>query len=199
MYLCLKRPTALAKIVGAFRILLFKNTTISSKAVKIDVIVIENLFYSKKSSNIQVFDLKGSERNRLVNVNQQVSKEAEKDLVLLDENFLHWSFENPIYVRPHTKFVLMQAIDNDSCFLSSYCVMDYSLLCGFDQSSGEVWVGMIDYLRVFTWDKRAETYFKTTIGGQGKMPTIVSPEDYRKRFKSAIDRYFFEVPDQWYQ
>lgn len=71
-----------------------KNTTIASKAVKIDVIVMENLFYSKKTS--QVFDLKGSERNRLVNVPQQGLKpelnqafqQHEKELVLLDENFL---------------------------------------------------------------------------------------------------------------
>jgi 1-phosphatidylinositol-3-phosphate 5-kinase len=62
-----------------------KSTSLASKAVKMDVIVLENLFYSKKIS--QVFDLKGSERNRLVNVTQQANKQ-EKDLVLLDENFL---------------------------------------------------------------------------------------------------------------
>ncbi len=55
-----------------------------------------------------------------------------------------------------------------------------------------------DYLRVFTWDKKVETYIKT-ISGQGKMPTIVSPEVYRKRFINAIDRYFLAVPDQWYK
>lgn len=48
-----------------------------------DVIVLENLFYGKKFS--QVFDLKGSERNRMVN---ETNKQPEKDLVLLDENFL---------------------------------------------------------------------------------------------------------------
>ncbi len=59
----------------------------------------------------------------------------------------------------------------------------------------------LDYLRVFTWDKKVETYFKkveSTISGQGKMPTIVSPEVYRTRFMNAFDRYFLEVPDQWY-
>lgn len=80
------KPTALAKIIGAYRICLVKNTTISSKAVKMDVIVLENLFYSKPVT--QVFDLKGSERNRLVNVSQQNTKQAENDIVLLDENFL---------------------------------------------------------------------------------------------------------------
>lgn len=215
-----KKPTALAKILGAFRICLMKNTTISSKAVKIDVIVMENLFYGKKKS-LQVFDLKGSERNRLVNVSQSgggtggggagpssasggstsytggKETDGNKDLVLLDENFLRWSFDNPIYVRTHTKHVLMKAIENDSKFLSSKFVMDYSLLTGIDMDTQEVSVGIIDYLRVFTWDKKVETYIKT-IGGQGKMPTIVSPEVYRTRFKNAIDRYFLEVPDQWY-
>lgn len=130
-----KRATAFAKIVGAYRICLMKNTTISSKAVKIDVIVMENLFYTKRCQ--QVFDLKGSERNRLVNVNAAQSsggkggvggsggsgsgggggggasisigaasgrggggggssdtRDLEKELVLLDENFLRCKKKN---------------------------------------------------------------------------------------------------------
>ena len=67
-----------------------KNTTIgASKAVKMDVIVMENMGFGKKFT--QVFDLKGSERNRMINVNQQSNK-PEKDLVLLDENFLRCNF-----------------------------------------------------------------------------------------------------------
>lgn len=31
------------------------------------------------------------------------------------------------------------------------------------------------------------------------MPTIVSPGEYKTRFVNAIDRYFLEVPDHWYQ
>lgn len=63
-----------------------KNTSIASKAVKMDVVVLENLFYDKNLT--QVFDLKGSERNRMINVAQQPNKPPEKDIVLLDENFL---------------------------------------------------------------------------------------------------------------
>jgi len=114
----------------------------------------------------------------------------------------------------------MKAIENDAQFLSSKFVMDYSLLCGFDQVNNEIVVGIIgelnyvyylnvnlgkivsiysfkDYLRVFTWDKKLETYLKTISGP--KVPTIVSPEVYRTRFINALDRYFLEVPDQWYQ
>lgn len=35
------------------------------------------------------------------------------------------------------------------------------------------------------------------LGGQGKLPTIVSPEEYQKRFIEAMHRYFLEVPDHW--
>jgi hypothetical protein len=70
-----------------------------------DVIVLENLFYSKKIS--QVFDLKGSERNRLVNVTQQANKQ-EKDLVLLDENFLICNNHNQLNSWFFFLFVFVQ-------------------------------------------------------------------------------------------
>lgn len=201
-----KKATSMAKIFGAYRICMVKNAAISSsKAIKIDIIVMENLFVNNKSKSIKIFDLKGSERNRLINVNQSsgqtvTNESGDQDLVLLDENFLRWSFNNPIYIKPHSKYVLMKAIENDCNFLSSKYIMDYSLLCGIDMENNEVKVGLIDYLRAFTWDKRVETYIKKTIGGsQGKMPTIVSPEVYRSRFLNAIDRYFQQVPDQWYE
>ena len=36
------------------------------------------------------------------------------------------------------------------------------------------------------------------LGGQGKLPTIISPEEYRARFIAAMHRYFLPVPDRWY-
>lgn len=58
---------------------------------------------------------------------------------------------------------------------------------------------LTDYIRTFTWDKRLETVVKSTglLGGQGKMPTIVSPQVYRTRFLEAMERYFIVVPDRW--
>lgn len=35
------------------------------------------------------------------------------------------------------------------------------------------------------------------LGGQGKLPTIVSPEEYKSRFVAAMHKYFLAVPDQW--
>lgn len=56
-----------------------------------------------------------------------------------------------------------------------------------------------DYLRTFTWDKKLETMVKKSgiFGGQGKLPTIVSPAEYRDRFIAAMHRYFLPVPDRW--
>lgn len=51
--------------------------------------------------------------------------------------------DSPLYILPHSKTVLMQAIHNDTQFLSSQCVMDYSLLVGLDENSKELVVGII--------------------------------------------------------
>ena len=34
-------------------------------------------------------------------------------------------------------------------------------------------------------------------GGAGKEPTIVTPKQYKQRFRSAMERYFPLVPDRW--
>lgn len=49
----------------------------------------------------------------------------------------------PLYIKPHTKTVLTIAIQNDSEFLSSQLVMDYSLLVGLDEDKKELVVGII--------------------------------------------------------
>jgi len=54
--------------------------------------------------------------------------------------------ENPIYIRPHTKTVLSLALSNDSRFLASQMVMDYSLLVGLDEKKSELDVGIIGKL-----------------------------------------------------
>lgn len=51
--------------------------------------------------------------------------------------------DNPLYIHPHSKTVLMQAIQADTQFLASLSVMDYSLLVGLDESSKELVVGII--------------------------------------------------------
>lgn len=181
-----QKPTALGKIVGVYRIG-YRNTH-TNAGIRQDLLVMENLFYNRKIS--QTFDLKGSERNRLATT----SGKRDEEQVLLDTNLLNLSIESPLYIYPHSKTLLMSVISSDSEFLSTNLVMDYSLLVGLDESNNELVLGIIDYIRTFTWDKKLETIIKSA---GGKLPTVVSPEIYRSRFLAAMTRYFLPVPDQW--
>ncbi|KAG7205451.1 hypothetical protein KM043_007441 [Ampulex compressa] len=187
-----KQPTLLGKIVGVYRVSFKNNTT--NAALRTSVLVMENLFYNRSITD--KFDLKGSVRNRLVNPDE-TSQEGE--LVLLDENLLNMSCDSPLYIRSHSKAVLNKAIKQDTKFLADNSVMDYSLLVGLEPNTDKLVLGIIDYIRTFTWDKKLETMVKKSgiLGGQGKLPTIISPEEYRARFIAAMHRYFLPVPDRW--
>ncbi|KAL5256190.1 hypothetical protein ACHWQZ_G011420 [Mnemiopsis leidyi] len=178
-----KRPTLLAKIIGACTVGF--NNTYTGVSMKQDVIIMENIFYGVNPST--VYDLKGSARNRLA---------EEADEVLLDENYLHHIVDHPVYLRPHSKTFLREAVNCDTAFLAAQSIIDYSLLVGM--CGDKIVIGIIDYIRKFTFDKKVEMIFKTNmIGSAGRMPTIVSPEMYRERFCNQIERYFPLVPDKW--
>ena len=180
-------PSLLIKFLGLFRV----KITCKASGVKYSkyVVLMENLFYGKHID--RVFDLKGSERSRYV-------KDQAPDQVLMDENFLEYIWQSPLYVREHSKLYLYSALYNDSLFLASLKVMDYSLLVGIDYESGDLTVGIIDYIRQYTWDKQLESWVKRSgvLGGGGKKPTVISPHDYKDRFRKAMNRYFVVVPDK---
>ncbi|KAI9335050.1 hypothetical protein BD770DRAFT_477411 [Pilaira anomala] len=182
-------PTVLCKIFGLYRIGFYNN--ISGKSMKLDILVMENLFY--ETSVKKVYDLKGSMRNRWA---EKTGKDVE---VFLDENLVEVISKTPLYMRVDTKCNLTDSLFNDTQFLLSLDVMDYSLLVGFDEDSNEIIVGIVDFIRTFTWDKKLESWVKESgmLGGGKKDPTIVSPRMYRRRFRSAIDLYFCMIPDFW--
>jgi 1-phosphatidylinositol-3-phosphate 5-kinase len=91
--------------------------------------------------------------------------------------------------------------------------MDYSLLVAVDNQKNELIVGIVgqstypaqcrmripntrilsDFIRTYTWDKKLESWVKESafLGGGGKgEPTIVTPKQYKARFRSAMERYF---------
>lgn len=183
--------TALAKIFGFYQVEI--RNSMSGKVFKMDFLIMENLFYNRKTTRI--FDLKGSMRNRHV---KQTGRENE---VLLDENMIEYIFESPVFVKEQLKKLLKGSLFNDTAFLSEMDVMDYSLVVGLDDASGKLYVGIIDWLRTFTWDKKVENWVKgkSLVGKKGKDPTIVTPKQYRIRFREAMDRYILEVPDIWYE
>ncbi|KAI8985292.1 hypothetical protein BDB01DRAFT_108497 [Pilobolus umbonatus] len=182
-------PTVLAKIFGFYSIG-YKNST-TGKSMRMDVLVMENLFYQRKITKI--FDLKGSMRNR------HVQSTGKQDEVLLDENLVELIYHSPLFIRAHSKEILRSSLHNDALFLSNRNVMDYSLLVGIDEERQELVVGIVDFIRTFTWDKKLESWVKESgiLGGGGKGPTIVSPRQYRIRFREAMERYFLMVPDKF--
>ncbi|CAO3619626.1 unnamed protein product [Cunninghamella echinulata] len=182
-------PTVLAKIFGFYSIG-YKNSS-TGNSMRMDVLVMENLFYQRKVKKI--FDLKGSMRNR------HVESTGKKDEVLLDENLVELIFQKPLFIRAHSKELLRSSIYNDTLFLSGRNVMDYSLLVGIDEERNELIVGIVDFIRTFTWDKKLESWVKESVflGGGGKEPTIVTPKQYRLRFRAAMERYFLMVPNIW--
>lgn len=181
------QPSLLSTILGIYRIVYTNSTTQSSSEYYF--MVMRNLFYRRNIS--QRFDLKGSMRNRLVNTDDPDNTQH----VLMDENLLRITCEHPLFIHARSKQILNQAIDNDSRFLTSISVMDYSLLVGVDKENMELVLGIIDYVRPFTWDKKIERVVKSVVSTE--LPTIIEPELYRERFCEAMDKYFESVPDNW--
>jgi 1-phosphatidylinositol-3-phosphate 5-kinase len=180
-------PTCLAKIVGVYQVNI--KGLKGGREVKMDLMVMENLFFERKIS--RVYDLKGSLRSRYT---------SSESKVLLDSNLLEALHTKPIFLGSKAKRRLERAVWNDTSFLATADVMDYSLLVGIDEEKKELVIGIIDYLRQYTWDKQLETWVKASgiLGGpKNESPTVISPMQYKKRFRKAMSKYFLTVPDQW--
>lgn len=183
-------PTCLAKVLGIYQVTV-KHLK-GGREVKMDLMVMENLLYGRNVS--RVYDLKGSLRARY---NPDTTG---NNKVLLDLNLLETLRTKPILLSSKAKRKLERAIWNDTSFLASIDVMDYSLLVGIDEGRKDLVVGIIDYMRQYTWDKHLETWVKAAgfLGGsKNSSPTVVSPLQYKKRFRKAMSKYFLTVPDQW--
>lgn len=109
------------------------------------------------------------------------------------------SWSKPLYILTHSRTILREAINRDASFLEKNYVMDYSLLVGLDTNENVLVLGIIDYIRTYTLDKKIESIVKQSgiLGGQGKLPTVVAPKLYKQRFSEAMERYFLVVPDRW--
>lgn len=183
-------PTCLAKVLGIYQVTT-KNAK-GGKEVRMDLIVMENLLFGRNITRL--YDLKGSARSRY-NADSSGSNK-----VLLDQNLLEAMPTSPIFVGNRAKHLLERAVWNDTSFLASIDVMDYSLLVGVDEERHELVLGIIDFMRQYTWDKHLETWVKASgiLGGpKNAPPTVISPMQYKKRFRKAMSTYFLMVPDQW--
>ncbi|OEL36828.1 1-phosphatidylinositol-3-phosphate 5-kinase FAB1B [Dichanthelium oligosanthes] len=186
--ICTGSPTCIAKILGIYQVKSLKGC----KEMRMDVLVMENLLFERNVTTL--YDLKGSTRSRY-NPDSNGS-----DKVLLDQNLIEAMPTSPIFVGNKAKRLLERAVWNDTSFLASIDVMDYSLLVGVDEKRHELVMGIIDFMRRYTWDKHLETWVKASgiLGGPKNVsPTVISPKQYKRRFRKAMSAYFLVVPDQW--
>ena len=86
------------------------------------------------------------------------------------------------------------AIANDSLYLAKHSIIDYSLLAIINPAKKTIRVGIIDYIQHYTLDKELESTVKMIIAKED--PTIIPPEQYKQRFRQAMEKYFIAlVPD----
>ncbi|KAL8459581.1 hypothetical protein ACS0TY_036908 [Phlomoides rotata] len=185
----LGNQTCLAKILGIYQVII--RATRNGKETRQDVVVMENLSFGRHIA--RQYDLKGALHARFTSAGNNDSGE-----VLLDQNFVNDMNVSPLYVGRRSKRNLQRAVYNDTNFLNSINVMDYSLLVGVDTVRHELACGIIDYLRQYTWDKQLENWVKSSlVVPKNQLPTIISPRDYKKRFRKFINTHLLSVPDHW--
>jgi 1-phosphatidylinositol-3-phosphate 5-kinase len=213
-----KRPTVLCKILGVHSV--GSHNKLTGKKEMEHVVVMENVFYERNIT--RTFDLKGSSRARYTQTDQtedfdsllrkrrearfarsqglppQSTFRHSKDEVLMDDNLMELTKGLPFPLKHLANLYLQTAIENDTEFLSSINVVDYSIIVGIDEDNFEVVVGIIDYMRQYDIIKRVERIGKSVgmIAGQAE-PTIVQPSQYKKRFRLAMERNFMSVPDKY--
>ena len=195
-------PSCLAKILGLFKVTItLKRGNTKSGSLKAGsgpqvllsqiFLLTENLLYSREERVqplTKIFDLKGSSRNRFV-------KEAKPGEVQLDDNFQAYIQKFPLYLTEEAKRLLTVAVHNDTVFLTKINVMDYSLLVAVDEDSNKIIVGIIDYIRQYTYDKQAETYYKKVrdrmamgLAGMGCVLRACTRDP---------NRFALHLPDDW--
>ncbi|KAJ8760552.1 hypothetical protein K2173_015219 [Erythroxylum novogranatense] len=179
--------TCLAKVLGIYQVII--RQTKSGKEIKHDLMVMENLTFGRNIT--RQYDLKGA-------LHARYNSAGDSGDVLLDQNFVNDMNSSPLYVSNQSKRFLERAVWNDTTFLNSINVMDYSLLVGVDVQRRELVCGIIDYLRQYTWDKQLETWVKSSlVVPRNTLPTVISPIEYKKRFRKFMATHFLSVPDSW--
>ena len=134
-----------------------------------------------------IFDLKGTERRR------EADGETKKDT-----QFQELSIEKKVVIPVDEKQKILEEIKKDTEFLAREKKMDYSLFAIVNWNTKRVIAGMIDIFAAYTMEKAVESWVKKTAIYEEHTvaPTVISPEEYRNRFISALDKYFFVSPQQ---
>ena len=209
-YLFHKMPSILIKTLGVYEI----HMKTAEKEENYYIMMMENLNYGLNSDDINLlksYDLKGSLSNRYVFKQEQQKQESNKNenkknendikkninnnIVLHDSNFKEDNKNEPIPLDKQIYNLFLAAVYNDTLLLSKIGVVDYSLLLHIYQKNNTNFIrmGIIDYVRRYTWDKQLEHVVKTVLNGFKATPTIVDPTDYKNRFNEAMKDYFIGI------
>ncbi|KAJ4456345.1 putative 1-phosphatidylinositol 3-phosphate 5-kinase FAB1 [Paratrimastix pyriformis] len=190
-------PSVMARLLGVYTVV----TQHKRDTHKTCLVVMENLFYQRPHIR-RIYDLKGSERARYA------KDKTAAGAVHMDENLLEIiQFGKPFMIESAARTHLEWCLYNDTCFLASRGLVDYSLVVGVDEVDRTLVLGIIDYLRLYQTVERVETMLKrsgfgtkshhfSTPAGSRVDPTVVPPDRYRDRFRNAMRRYFVKVPDR---
>ena len=177
----------------------------------------QNQSSAKNTKILRLFDLKGSNRNR---------RSENPGKIIWDTDYkLKHRYSRPLDTFDFSKQDLINKIKKDTLFLQTQNIMDYSLIVLENEKTYDI--GIVDYLRCYTWDKALESIVKTYLpenitstnnnlehsanvneseaakksgdlaSALVSMPTIVPAKEYRARFIDAIQSYFLEIPFDW--
>ncbi|KAJ3098074.1 1-phosphatidylinositol-3-phosphate 5-kinase [Phlyctochytrium planicorne] len=191
-----KNPTVLAKIFGFYTIK--QKNLATGVTTELDVLVMDHLFANVKIS--RKFDLKGVPDRHSVSKRSSSNSSSNGSLdeaeVGWDGDWVDGRYRSLLMLHGHSKKIIQDSILNDTLFLASANVMDYSLLVGVNDEKKELIVGIVDFIGPYTWYKKIETRGKTTLRGK-ELCTVLPPDQYGERFRKAMDQYFLMVPDKW--
>ncbi|EGN97566.1 hypothetical protein SERLA73DRAFT_161549 [Serpula lacrymans var. lacrymans S7.3] len=183
------KPTVLAKLLGFYTVEI-RNLESGTTQAKADLLVMENLFYGYNIS--KTFDLKGIQERKV----KPNGVGPQRRRTLFDGEWVEDQQRSMLLIRPHSKYVIREAIKNDAEFLAKSNIMDYSLLLGVDEGQKRIVCGLVDTIGSYTFAKTLEYKAKHGLTG-GKAVTVVPPAEYQQRFVTSMDDYFVACPDKW--
>ncbi|CAG8546646.1 791_t:CDS:10 [Acaulospora colombiana] len=177
-------PSVLAKIFGFYTVKI-KDLKKNNVILKMDLIVMEHLFFSKTIT--WKFDLKGIQERHIKDQTKQ------EDSTMWDGDWVEGQYKSRLLIHSHSEKLLKKALDNDTKFLCDANIMDYSLLVGVDEKRKELVAGIVDFIGAYTFYKKIENKGKT-LGRSAREVTVLPPDQYKERFGDSIKQYFLPVP-----
>ena len=107
----------------------------------------------------------------------------------MDLNFVDDFAGIPVTLDKTNKLHFEQAIFNDTMFLASQNIIDYSLLVLLSPAKGRYVMGIIDYTEQYTFNKAIEYRWKKRL--LRDQPTITEADSYGERFREhLLFKYF---------